>query len=89
MSTAIEQMRERHDSSRLTDAGLRGLLPALIGVASRSLLKRSTANGDLKCESLDDTVIVGELSLDGRVRPIKGALSIAVATRAGGARRLL
>ena len=47
------------------------------------------ANGDLKRESLGDTVIVGELSLDGRVRPIKGALSIAVATRASGAKRLL
>src|SRR5256714_5433196 len=56
-------------------------LPIAVGILG--------ANGDLKCESLDDTVIVGELSLDGRVRPIKGALSIAVATRAGGARRLL
>jgi magnesium chelatase family protein len=56
-------------------------LPIAVGILG--------ANGDLKCESLNDTVIVGELSLDGRVRPIKGALSIAVATRAGGARRLL
>ncbi|MFL6273950.1 MAG: YifB family Mg chelatase-like AAA ATPase [Blastocatellia bacterium] len=56
-------------------------LPIAVGILG--------ANGDLKCESLSDTVIVGELSLDGRVRPIKGALSIAVATRAGGARRLL
>ena len=47
------------------------------------------ANGDLKREALSDTVIVGELSLDGRVRPVKGALSIAVAARANGAKRLL
>src|SRR5262252_6717671 len=32
------------------------------------------ANGDLKPEELGDTLVVGELPLDGRVRPIKGAL---------------
>ncbi|PYP88780.1 MAG: magnesium chelatase [Blastocatellia bacterium AA13] len=47
------------------------------------------ANGDLKREELSDAVMVGELSLDGRVRPIKGALPIAVAARAHGVKRLL
>lgn len=47
------------------------------------------ANGDLKPEDLSDTLFVGELSLDGRVRPIKGALSIAIAARANGIRRLI
>ena len=47
------------------------------------------ANGDLKSDELGDTLVVGELSLDGRVRPIKGALPIAVAARANGTRRLL
>jgi Mg chelatase-related protein len=56
-------------------------LPIAIGILG--------ANGDLKREALTDTVIVGELSLDGRVRPVKGALSIAVAARAYGAKRLL
>ena len=56
-------------------------LPIAIGILG--------ANGDLKREELIDTVIVGELSLDGRVRPVKGALSIAVAARAYGAKRLL
>src|SRR5947207_857792 len=56
-------------------------LPIAIGILG--------ANGDLKKEELNDTLIVGELSLDGRVRPVKGALSIAVAARAIGARRLL
>jgi magnesium chelatase family protein len=46
------------------------------------------ANGDLNKESLDDTLIVGELSLDGRVRPIKGALPIAVAARSLGLKRM-
>src|SRR5262245_15762120 len=47
------------------------------------------ANGDLNSEGLSDTVLVGELSLDGRIRPIKGALLVAVAGRSTGARRLL
>ncbi|MDQ3686946.1 MAG: ATP-binding protein, partial [Acidobacteriota bacterium] len=40
------------------------------------------ANGDLnEGVALDDMLSVGELSLDGRVRPIRGALSIAVRAR--------
>jgi magnesium chelatase family protein len=52
-------------------------------------IHRVTVNGDLKREELSDTLIVGELSLDGRVRPVKGALPIAVAARANGVKRLL
>jgi magnesium chelatase family protein len=55
-------------------------LPIAIGILG--------ANGDLRSE-LNDTLLVGELSLDGRVRPIKGALPIAVAARARGLRRLV
>jgi magnesium chelatase family protein len=47
------------------------------------------ANGDLRSEELHDTLTVGELSLDGRVRPVKGALPIAVAARKHGVKRLL
>src|SRR6185503_15278153 len=47
------------------------------------------ANGDLKREELNDTLIVGELSLDGRVRPVKGALPIAVSARSHGVKRLM
>src|SRR5881394_935228 len=40
------------------------------------------ANGDLaEITSLIDMVVVGELSLDGRVRAIKGALPIAILAR--------
>jgi magnesium chelatase family protein len=56
-------------------------LPIAIGILG--------ANGDLKCEELNDTLIVGELSLDGRVRPVKGALPIAVSARSCGVKRLL
>jgi magnesium chelatase family protein len=56
-------------------------LPIAVGILG--------ANGDLKCEQLSDTLIVGELSLDGKVRPVKGALPIAVAARACGLKRVL
>jgi magnesium chelatase family protein len=48
------------------------------------------ANGDLgSIEKLNDTMSVGELSLDGRVRPIRGALSIALLAREKGIKNLL
>jgi magnesium chelatase family protein len=39
------------------------------------------AYGGLNKRDLDDTLFVGELSLDGAVRPVRGALPIAVAAR--------
>lgn len=48
------------------------------------------ANGDLgSAEDLTETLSVGELSLDGRVRPIRGALSIALRAREAGIIHLL
>ena len=48
------------------------------------------ANGDLtNGESIENTMSVGELSLDGRVRPVHGALSIALAARENGVANLL
>src|SRR5258705_8567592 len=48
------------------------------------------ANGDLAEENnLIHILCVGELSLDGRVRPIKGALPIAILAREGAIRHLI
>lgn len=48
------------------------------------------ANGDLgDTESLIDTLSVGELSLDGRVRPVRGALPIAMRARDASVKHLL
>jgi magnesium chelatase family protein len=48
------------------------------------------ANGDLDdAENLTDTISVGELSLDGRVRAIRGALPIAIRARETGIKYLL
>src|SRR5919112_5596259 len=47
------------------------------------------ATGQVKPDQLADAAAVGELALDGTVRPVKGALSIALAARDRGLRRLL
>src|SRR5712671_5414251 len=48
------------------------------------------ANGDLvDAEHLTDILSVGELSLDGRVRPIRGALPIALRARQSEAKHIL
>src|SRR5262249_22041791 len=46
-------------------------------------------NGTLLKQSLEEYLFLGELSLDGGLRPIKGALSIAVAARQKGIRHLI
>jgi magnesium chelatase family protein len=43
-----------------------------------------TASGQIAAELLDRYAIVGELALDGTLRPAKGALSMAMAAKAGG-----
>lgn len=48
------------------------------------------ANGDLgNLELLENTLSIGELSLDGRVRPVRGVLSIALQARDNGITNLL
>lgn len=47
------------------------------------------ATGQVRPDQLQDCATVGELALDGSVRPVKGVLSIAMAARDAGLRRLL
>lgn len=57
-------------------------LPIALGVLG--------ANGDLgEAESLTDVLSVGELSLDGRLRPVRGALPIALRARDASIKNLL
>lgn len=56
-------------------------LPMAIGVL--------TANGMVPCENLADFMIMGELSLDGSVLPVKGALPMAVKARELGFKKLI
>ena len=56
-------------------------LPITVGILG--------ANGELEREDLNDTLLIGELALDGRVRPIRGALPIAVAAKKKELKRML
>ena len=56
-------------------------LPIALGLLATS--------GRLTRRAIDDTVVLGELSLDGGINGIRGILPIAVATRRLGVRRLL
>src|SRR5438874_5652289 len=47
------------------------------------------ATGQLLPEQLRDVAVVGELALDGSLRPIKGALSMAMAARSRALQRLV
>ncbi len=56
-------------------------LPIAVGILA--------ASGQIKEESLAGTVIIGELSLDGGVRPVAGVLPIAACAKAQKIRRLI
>ncbi len=47
------------------------------------------ASGQVPRDEVAELAVVGELALDGRVRPVRGALVAALAARACGARRLV
>ena len=47
------------------------------------------ASGQVPRDPVEELVVVGELGLDGRVRPVRGALVAAMAARAAGARRMV
>lgn len=56
-------------------------LPIAIGILS--------AMGRVETTLLDETMLAGELSLDGGVKPVRGVLSLALAARKAGLKRLI
>ncbi|PIE57885.1 MAG: ATP-dependent protease [Desulfobulbus propionicus] len=56
-------------------------LPIALGILA--------ASGVIAPMSLQASLVIGELSLDGTVKPVRGMLSMAIAAAAGGVRRLL
>ncbi|MCY3713477.1 MAG: YifB family Mg chelatase-like AAA ATPase [Gemmatimonadetes bacterium] len=56
-------------------------LPIAVGILA--------ASAQLPVQSLEGTILLGELSLDGTLRPIRGALPVALAAQRLGARRLI
>jgi magnesium chelatase family protein len=77
---------DRRVTVSLAPAGLRksgsGLdLPIAVGILA--------ANAVLEPGALADIALAGELALDGRLRPIRGALALALAARSAGAREIV
>ena len=56
-------------------------LPIALGVL--------VASGQVEPQTLEGTFVVGEVGLEGDLRPVRGALSVALAAREAGARALL
>lgn len=56
-------------------------LPMAIGILA--------SNEALTCENLNEYMILGELSLDGSVLPVRGALPVAIKARENGFKRLI
>ncbi len=56
-------------------------LPIAIGVM--------TASGDISAEEAERYAFIGELSLDGRVNPVQGAIALAIGLRNRGVERLI
>lgn len=101
--TAIRESRERIRAAITNSAYFFPFHKTTINLAPADVRKEGAsfdlpialgilgANGDLGNEgdALPDTISIGELSLDGRVRPVRGALSIALRARENGVKNLI
>ena len=56
-------------------------LPIAVGILA--------ASAQLPVQSLEDTILLGELSLNGALRPVRGVLPVALAAQRLGARRMI
>jgi magnesium chelatase family protein len=85
ISASGETFPDRRVTVNLAPAGLRksgpGLdLPIAVGILA--------AAGMIEAGALEGLALVGELALDGRLRPVRGALALALAARDAGCSRL-
>jgi magnesium chelatase family protein len=99
--TAVRESRERIRAAISNSGYFFPIMKITVNLAPADLKKEGAsfdlpialgilgANGDMGVQELPDTLSVGELSLDGRVRPVRGALSIALAARENGIKNLL
>ena len=81
-----EAFPERRVTVNLAPAGLRksgaGLdLPIAVGILA--------ASGGVPADALEGLGLLGELALDGRLRPVRGALALALALRDAGCRSVI
>jgi magnesium chelatase family protein len=86
IAAAGHRFPDRRVTVNLAPAGLRKTgaaldLPIAVGILA--------ASGALEAEGLERLAFAGELALDGRLRPVRGALSLALAAAEAGARSLV
>ena len=100
--TAVRESKERIRASINNSGYFFPILKTTVNLAPADLRKEGAsfdlpialgilgANGDLgNFEKASNILSVGELSLDGRIRPVRGALSIALAARQNGITNVL
>lgn len=100
--TAVRESRERIRAAIINSGYFFPFHKTTVNLAPADLRKEGAsfdlpialgilgANGDMgNIVGLKDTLSVGELSLDGRIRPVRGALSIALSARDNGIKNLL
>jgi magnesium chelatase family protein len=90
---AVKESSERVKSAIVNSGFVYPKTQSLVNLAPADIKKEGPAfdlpiavgmiagTGALKADGLHDHVIVGELALDGRVRPVNGALSMAMAAK--------
>lgn len=81
-----EAFPDRRVTVNLAPAGVRKSGPGLDLPIAVALL---AAAGHVELTALDGLGLVGELALDGRLRPVRGALALALAVRDAGCARLV
>lgn len=99
--TAVGEARDRVRAAILNSGARWPQTRITVGLSPASLHKRGSgldlgiasailaADGQIPAEALAGTVLFAELGLDGRVRPVPGAVMAAVAARQAGRRRVV
>lgn len=99
--TAVKESRDRVTAA-LTSSGYRiPLGKSIINLAPADVRKEGpyfdlpiaigmlTASGQIQAKGIEDYAMVGELALNGKIRPVKGALSIAMSFKKLGKKGML
>ncbi len=98
---AVKEGRERVTAAIINTGFTAPLKRITVNLAPADIRKEGTgfdlpiavavlvASGQLPAEPLEGYVLVGELGLEGDLRPVRGALSVALAARSAGCRGLV
>ncbi len=99
--TAVKESRDRVRAALKNTGFVFPLKQVTVNLAPADLKKEGSSfdlpialgvlasEGVLSADSLRGYMVTGELSLDGRLKPVKGALSMAISSRAAGLRGLI